>query len=74
MFSLQSRTFLVDSFRTRTDPVPPPLDPAQAESIKSAMKGIALPAGAVPAWAKDMSEQEWEDMVKRKLLQKKEKK
>ena len=45
------------------------MDPAKVESIRRAMAGISLPESAVPKWAKEMSDTEWQEMVTRKLNQ-----
>ncbi len=43
------------------------LDSSRVESIRKAMSKISLPDSAVPKWAKEMSEEEWAEMVKKKL-------
>ena len=43
------------------------MDAAKLESIRNAMAGILLPESAVPNWAKEMSDTEWQEMVHKKL-------
>ena len=43
------------------------MDAARVESIRRAMERISLPDSAVPTWAKEMSDIEWQEMVARKL-------
>ena len=43
------------------------MDAARVESIRRAMERIPLPDSAVPKWAKEMSDIEWQEMVARKL-------
>ena len=43
------------------------LDGSKLESIKTAMANISLPETSFPPWAKEMSEAEWADLVKRRL-------
>jgi hypothetical protein len=43
------------------------LDSSKVESIRAAMSAFSLPESAVPKWAKEISEDEWKEMVKKKL-------
>ena len=43
------------------------MDAAKLESIRNAMAGILLPESAVPNWAREMSDTEWQEMVHKKL-------
>ena len=44
------------------------LDGSKVESIKTAMAQFSLPDTSIPPWAKRMSDVEWADMVKKKLV------
>ena len=46
------------------------LDGSTVESIRSAMAGFRLPEGATPSWAKDLTEEQWKDMVSKRLNKK----
>ena len=43
------------------------IDESKEEAIKAAMASFQIPKSAVPAWAKEMSEEEWKDMVRKRL-------
>ncbi|XP_003420425.1 male-enhanced antigen 1-like [Loxodonta africana] len=44
-----------------------PMDPEHVELMKRTMDGISLPARAVPAWALEISDAEWEDVIQEAL-------
>ncbi|XP_045150758.1 male-enhanced antigen 1 [Echinops telfairi] len=44
-----------------------PMDPEHIELVKRTMAGISLPAPGVPAWAQEISDAQWEDVVQKAL-------
>ncbi|XP_028323968.1 male-enhanced antigen 1 isoform X3 [Gouania willdenowi] len=44
-----------------------PMDAERVELVKRTMALVALPSIGVPHWAKDLSEDQWEDMVRHTL-------
>ncbi|XP_060018920.1 male-enhanced antigen 1 [Lagenorhynchus albirostris] len=44
-----------------------PMDPEHVELVKRTMAGISLPAPGVPAWAREISDAQWEDVVQKAL-------
>ncbi|XP_075836926.1 male-enhanced antigen 1 isoform X2 [Microtus pennsylvanicus] len=44
-----------------------PMDPEHVELVKRTMAGVSLPAPAVPAWAREISDAQWEDVVQKAL-------
>ncbi|KAF4016236.1 hypothetical protein G4228_007557 [Cervus hanglu yarkandensis] len=44
-----------------------PMDPEHVELVKRTMAGISLPAPRVPAWAHEISDAQWEDVVHKAL-------
>uniref|UniRef100_A0AAF7AP13 Male-enhanced antigen 1 n=1 Tax=Bos taurus TaxID=9913 RepID=A0AAF7AP13_BOVIN len=44
-----------------------PMDPEHVELVKRTMAGISLPAPGVPAWARELSDAQWEDVVQKAL-------
>ncbi|XP_043917058.1 male-enhanced antigen 1 [Protopterus annectens] len=40
-----------------------PMDPEHVELVKRTMADIKLPAISIPAWAKEMSNDQWTDIV-----------
>ncbi|KAM7243012.1 hypothetical protein CapIbe_005506 [Capra ibex] len=44
-----------------------PMDPEHVELVKRTMAGISLPAPGVPAWAHQISDAQWEDVVPKAL-------
>ncbi|XP_006835383.1 PREDICTED: male-enhanced antigen 1-like [Chrysochloris asiatica] len=44
-----------------------PMDPGHAELVKRPMAGISMPASGVPAWAQEISDAQWEDMIQKAL-------
>ena len=43
------------------------MDPEHVELVKRTMAGISLPAPGVPAWAREISDAQWEDVVQKAL-------
>ncbi|XP_072498313.1 male-enhanced antigen 1 isoform X2 [Notamacropus eugenii] len=44
-----------------------PMDPEHVELVKRTMAGVSLPAPAVPAWAQEISDAQWQDVVQKTL-------
>uniref|UniRef100_A0A3Q2XNP5 Male-enhanced antigen 1 n=1 Tax=Hippocampus comes TaxID=109280 RepID=A0A3Q2XNP5_HIPCM len=44
-----------------------PMDAAHVELVKRTMAAVALPSPGVPAWAREISDDQWEDVVRRTL-------
>ncbi|XP_033000852.1 male-enhanced antigen 1 [Lacerta agilis] len=44
-----------------------PMDPEHVELVKRTMAGIKLPTLGIPAWANEISDDQWQDMVQRTL-------
>ncbi|XP_042794756.1 male-enhanced antigen 1 isoform X2 [Panthera leo] len=44
-----------------------PMDPEHVELVKRTMAGVSLPAPGVPAWAREISDAQWEDVVQKAL-------
>ncbi|XP_001508617.3 male-enhanced antigen 1 [Ornithorhynchus anatinus] len=44
-----------------------PMDPEHVELVKRTMAGVSLPAPGVPAWARELSDAQWEAVVQRTL-------
>ncbi|XP_074093093.1 male-enhanced antigen 1 isoform X2 [Macrotis lagotis] len=44
-----------------------PMDPEHVELVKRTMAGVSLPAPGVPAWAQEISDAQWEDVVQKTL-------
>ncbi|XP_002714730.3 male-enhanced antigen 1 isoform X1 [Oryctolagus cuniculus] len=44
-----------------------PMDPEHVELVKRTMAGVSLPAPGVPAWAQEISDAQWEDVVQKAL-------
>ncbi|KAK5882986.1 hypothetical protein CesoFtcFv8_021512 [Champsocephalus esox] len=44
-----------------------PMDEDHVELVKRTMAAVALPALVVPPWAKEISEDQWKDMVENTL-------
>ncbi|XP_070697418.1 male-enhanced antigen 1 [Pempheris klunzingeri] len=44
-----------------------PMDPDHVELVKRTMAAVALPSLGVPAWAREISEDQWTDMVQNTL-------
>ena len=44
-----------------------PMDPEHAELVKRTMAGLRLPAPGVQAWAHEISDAQWEDVVQKAL-------
>ncbi|XP_061767406.1 male-enhanced antigen 1 [Nerophis ophidion] len=44
-----------------------PMDAAHVELVKSAMATVALPSLGVPPWAREISDDQWRDVVQRTL-------
>ncbi|XP_051936634.1 male-enhanced antigen 1 [Hippocampus zosterae] len=44
-----------------------PMDAAHVELVKKTMAAVALPSPGVPAWAREISDDQWEDVVRRTL-------
>ncbi|KAI4787288.1 hypothetical protein KUCAC02_036562 [Chaenocephalus aceratus] len=44
-----------------------PMDEDHVELVKRTMASVALPALVVPPWAKEISEDQWKDMVENTL-------
>ncbi|XP_061490501.1 male-enhanced antigen 1-like [Rhineura floridana] len=44
-----------------------PMDPEHVELVKKTMAGIKLPILGIPAWANEISDDQWQDMVQRML-------
>uniref|UniRef100_A0A2K5EUD5 Male-enhanced antigen 1 n=1 Tax=Aotus nancymaae TaxID=37293 RepID=A0A2K5EUD5_AOTNA len=44
-----------------------PMDPEHVELVNRTMAGVTLPAPGVPAWAREMSDAQWEDVVQKAL-------
>ncbi|KAM3852229.1 male-enhanced antigen 1 isoform 1-T1 [Vipera latastei] len=44
-----------------------PMDPEHVELVKRTMAGIKLPTLSIPAWANEISDEQWQDMVQRTL-------
>ncbi|XP_044284944.1 male-enhanced antigen 1 [Varanus komodoensis] len=44
-----------------------PMDPEHVELVKRTMAGIKLPTLGIPAWANEISDDQWKDMVQRTL-------
>ncbi|XP_042308450.1 male-enhanced antigen 1 isoform X2 [Sceloporus undulatus] len=44
-----------------------PMDAEHVELVKRTMAGIKLPTLAIPAWANEISDDQWQDMVQRTL-------
>ncbi|CAD7686103.1 unnamed protein product [Nyctereutes procyonoides] len=42
-----------------------PMDPEHVELVKRMMAGVSLPAPGVPAWAREISDAQWEDVVQK---------
>uniref|UniRef100_A0A673T2T8 Male-enhanced antigen 1 n=1 Tax=Suricata suricatta TaxID=37032 RepID=A0A673T2T8_SURSU len=41
-----------------------PMDPEHVELVKRTMAGVSLPAPGVPAWAREISDAQWEDVAR----------
>ncbi|XP_057704228.1 male-enhanced antigen 1 [Corythoichthys intestinalis] len=44
-----------------------PMDAAHVELVKQTMAAVALPSPSVPAWAREISDDQWRDLVQRTL-------
>ncbi|XP_003403951.3 male-enhanced antigen 1 [Loxodonta africana] len=44
-----------------------PMDPEHIELVKRTMAAVTLPAPGVPAWAQEISDAQWEDVVQKAL-------
>ncbi|XP_061645700.1 male-enhanced antigen 1 [Phyllopteryx taeniolatus] len=44
-----------------------PMDAAHVELVKRTMTAVALPSPGVPAWAREISDDQWRDVVRRAL-------
>lgn len=44
-----------------------PMDPEHVELVKRTMAGIKLPTLGIPAWANEISDDQWQDMVQQTL-------
>ncbi|XP_061545758.1 male-enhanced antigen 1 isoform X4 [Phycodurus eques] len=44
-----------------------PMDAAHVELVKRTMAAVALPSPGVPAWAREISDDQWRDVVRRAL-------
>ncbi|NXP45740.1 MEA1 protein, partial [Heliornis fulica] len=44
-----------------------PMDAEHVELVKRTMAGVKLPALGVPAWASQISEEQWKDVVRHTL-------
>ncbi|NXK49212.1 MEA1 protein, partial [Chauna torquata] len=44
-----------------------PMDPEHVELVKRTMAGVKLPTMGIPAWASEISEEQWKDVVQRTL-------
>ncbi|NXA54945.1 MEA1 protein, partial [Nothocercus julius] len=44
-----------------------PMDPEHVELVKRTMAGVRLPSRGVPAWARALSEEQWQEAVRRAL-------
>ncbi|NXI68472.1 MEA1 protein, partial [Anseranas semipalmata] len=44
-----------------------PMDPEHVELVKRTMAGVKLPTLGIPAWASEISEDQWKDVVQRTL-------
>ncbi|KAM5263325.1 male-enhanced antigen 1 [Ctenodactylus gundi] len=44
-----------------------PMDPEHVELVKRTMAAVSLPAPGVPAWARELSDAQWEDVVQKAL-------
>ncbi|NXS65794.1 MEA1 protein, partial [Pandion haliaetus] len=44
-----------------------PMDAEHVELVKRTMAGVKLPTLAIPAWASQISEDQWRDVVQRTL-------
>ncbi|XP_076831457.1 male-enhanced antigen 1 [Brachyhypopomus gauderio] len=44
-----------------------PMDPDHVELVKRTMAAVNLPTLGVPAWARDISDDQWKDMVEKTL-------
>ncbi|XP_077437981.1 male-enhanced antigen 1 [Vanacampus margaritifer] len=44
-----------------------PMDDAHVELVKQTMAAVALPSPGVPAWARQISDDQWRDVVRRAL-------
>ncbi|XP_032132631.1 male-enhanced antigen 1-like [Sapajus apella] len=44
-----------------------PMYPEHVELVKRTMAGVSLPAPGVPAWAREISDAQWEDVVQKAL-------
>ncbi|KAM6128301.1 male-enhanced antigen 1 [Pterocles gutturalis] len=44
-----------------------PMDAEHVELVKSAMANVKLPTPAIPPWASQISEEQWQDIVQRTL-------
>ncbi|XP_025924695.1 male-enhanced antigen 1 [Apteryx mantelli] len=44
-----------------------PMDPEHVELVKRTMASVKLPSLGVPAWASEISEEQWKDVVQRTL-------
>ncbi|XP_038616888.1 male-enhanced antigen 1 [Tachyglossus aculeatus] len=44
-----------------------PMDPEHVELVKRTMAGVSLPAPGVPAWARELSDAQWDAVVQKTL-------
>lgn len=44
-----------------------PMDPDHVELVKKTMAAVNLPSLGIPAWAREISDDQWEDMVQKTL-------
>ncbi|NXE54925.1 MEA1 protein, partial [Casuarius casuarius] len=44
-----------------------PMDPEHVELVKRTMASVKLPSLGIPAWASEISEEQWKDVVQRTL-------
>ncbi|XP_077469986.1 male-enhanced antigen 1 [Stigmatopora argus] len=44
-----------------------PMDAAHVELVKETMAAVALPTPGVPAWAREISDEQWRELVRRTL-------
>uniref|UniRef100_A0A8D0G5A5 Male-enhanced antigen 1 n=1 Tax=Sphenodon punctatus TaxID=8508 RepID=A0A8D0G5A5_SPHPU len=44
-----------------------PMDPEHVELVKRTMAGVKLPTLGIPAWANEISDDQWKDMVQQTL-------
>ncbi|XP_006268831.3 male-enhanced antigen 1 [Alligator mississippiensis] len=44
-----------------------PMDPEHVELVKRTMASVKLPSLGIPAWASEISDEQWKDMVQRTL-------